>query len=247
MSFLRNFIAVMLFALLPGLISCTKSSDGCPGTGSTNIVANRSVIYTGATLSLSTSVTNGTYTYQWSGPGGWTSASTIGVRTNMQNTDAGIYSVNIFDIKNCLIYSGSKNISVIPVPNPPCTISNNTITSGPPYNLNYSFPAGVSAYPYQSGYYYTVLAPGNERVDILFSGSHPPYAGIYTGDPLAFQQEDYFYITINTPTRQFRSKGGELYVNNIGGKMVVTMCSVTMYEFLVPNTDFILTGKLTPF
>lgn len=233
-------------------MSCNKSSDNnsCPGTSNTTIYTNHSVIYDGATLSMSTSLPGSNpNTFQWTGPGNWTSNQQIVVRTNMQSQDAGVYTIKVYNFNNCLIYTGSSNIQVTPAPPPPCTVTNNTITSTPFGIVNYNFPSGISTYPYQSNYYYTGVTATNDRIDISFSGSHIPYPGIYRSVILLPAQEDYVYIVINTSTgTQYRSKGGDdLYVNNVGGKMVVTFCNFTMYDFGNPNNLFTLTGKLSPF
>ena len=113
---------------------------------------------------------------------------------------------------------------------------------------NYTFPGGISTYIYQSEYYYTGIAANNDRIDISFSGSHPPYPGVYKCPIVYPSGEDYVYIKITSGILQYRSKGGEqVYVNNVGGKMVITFCNFTMYDFSLPSSEFQITGKLSPF
>lgn len=235
---------VILIVVLPG---CKKNSEKCPAPASTVVSSNHIVIYEGASLSLGTGA-SASNSYSWTGPGGWTSNQAIAVRDNMQAQDAGIYSVKVYDLNNCQAFTGSRNIQVSPPPDAPCALPNNIISSSSPTIGNYAFPTGTSAYPYQSAYIYTLTAANSERLDIYFSGSHPPYAGLYKTVLNQSTAEDFVYFVINKGSIQYRSKGNdEVYVNKAAGKMVLTFCNLTMSEFGNPSNEIILTGKVSPF
>jgi hypothetical protein len=243
--FIYNKLLLIFFIAV--LLGCNKNSDNCPATGTTVVSSNYNIVYEGRTLTLGTGSSAGN-TYSWTGPGGWTSTQPSPSRNNMQPQDAGNYSVKIYDLKNCNVFNGSKNIQVTPPPVAPCTPFNNTITSSYAPIGNFNFPTGASSYAYQASYYYTVVAVNNERIDIQFSGTQRPEPGLYKTVFNLSTPDDFVYFVINSGVRQFRSKGAdEVYVNNVGGKMIVTFCNVTMYEWNNPSFEFILTGKVSPF
>ena len=245
---MKYLLTLFYLMLVSATFSCNKNSDECLNVSQTTIAINRSVIYIGSTLSLSANTTSSSYTFQWTGPGGWTSNQAIAVRSNIQASDGGDYSVKVYDAKNCLVFTAVKNIPVVPPPNPPCTVPNNTITTTKAGVGPYTFPGGVSAYINQSVYYYVAYVSAGIQIDFRFSGAHIPFAGIYKTMDYGVQEEDFVLVLFTYGTKSYRSKpGGELYVNNVAGKMVITFCNIIMYEFGTPYSEFSITGKLTPF
>jgi hypothetical protein len=117
----------MFFSCL--LNSCEKKNCNPPNT--INITTN-SPIVEGWNLNLETvSIAGGRYV--WSGPNGWkVDNQTIGSDDNMESisnltpSQAGDYSVKVYNHEGCLVSEGKTTVEVIAPPNPPCTVSPNT-------------------------------------------------------------------------------------------------------------------------
>lgn len=239
------FLTAIFFLLLLG---CGKSPKNCNDPLNIQINTDKSTYYLGNDMTVSGEISSA-YTYQWTGPGGWTSNQGIASRNNLQMQDAGNYSVTIFNSFNCPVFTGTKNIQVLPIPNPTCIIPTNTTTSSIPGFANFSFPVGVSAYAYQSSFLYIGVASNNtDRIDIQFSGTNQPKQGLYKTYNSSATTLDDVNITVRWAGVKYNAiAGNEVFVNTIGGKQVVSFCFITMQEFLNPANQFTFTGKLAPF
>ncbi|MFM7823381.1 MAG: DUF1565 domain-containing protein, partial [Bacteroidota bacterium] len=89
-----------------------NSNGSCTATTSVTITqpavlvvtpSTNSPIYVGATLNITSSVSGGTagFTYSWSGPNGYTSASSSGSVANATIAANGVYTVNVTDANGC--------------------------------------------------------------------------------------------------------------------------------------------------
>lgn len=229
------------------LFSCSKSSTNCSPVSGMTIVANNTTVYEGSDLSLGVSPA-GLYTYQWSGPGGWSASSSSALRTNMQFANAGAYSVKVFNLEGCQVFSGSTTISVQQPPDAPCTSAGNTVTSSLGGTTNFTFAAN-QVWGMASGSQYIFLGMvNNDRfIQFSFSGSLLPNPGIYT-TPVAIPSNNPVSIWMKDGVGgAFRSQGGDnVYVTRVGGKMQVAFCNVKLYDANNPSAGIFIyiTGKM---
>ncbi|MFZ1705526.1 MAG: SdrD B-like domain-containing protein [Saprospiraceae bacterium] len=151
---------------MSGLYSVTVTdSKGCVSNTSVqatvnpnpSITANAPEVCAGFTLNISSTPSSGTpgYSYNWSGPGGF-SASTQNVsRPNSTVAMSGLYSVTVTDSKGCV---SNTSVQATVNPNPSITanapevcagftlIISSTPSSGTPgFSYNWSGPGGFSA------------------------------------------------------------------------------------------------------
>lgn len=118
--------------LATGVYVVTVTANGCSSSGSVSVTVNpiptvnvsyNAPLCEGSDLNLGVSNTSGA-TYNWSGPAGFTSTQQNPVRSNIQTTQAGIYSVTV--TANGCSNSGSVNVVV----NSPANL-NVTATASP--------------------------------------------------------------------------------------------------------------------
>ncbi|QQS29315.1 MAG: T9SS type A sorting domain-containing protein [Sphingobacteriales bacterium] len=110
----------------------TVSSTTAIVTGTTNVCV-------GGSINL---IASGGNTYQWSGPGGFSSTGHSILRTNANTTMSGVYSVTVSNALGC---TGTANITVTVHPNPSATLTGtSTICSGG--TITITAPAGATSY-----------------------------------------------------------------------------------------------------
>ncbi|MBS1510732.1 MAG: hypothetical protein JST86_07830 [Bacteroidetes bacterium] len=248
MQQLKTICAILFIS---SLFSCKKQSDSCPDPQNIELFTYKPVAYEGTDLKIRAANTYAFATYNWTGPGGWTSHDIIPVRTNVQQQDGGLYSLEILN-GGCTQYTGSLNIPVVPIPTPACNTTNNTINSNLPGVANFTFAPNeyVSMYAYGYSYYFTIVTASNDRIDIFFPSSNPPTPGLYnanTGITVPYPDN---LATINI------YQGGTRYVNYgsnndvlvriINGKYEISFCNLTMTNsYFNPTVQFQITGKIT--
>ncbi|MFZ5554143.1 MAG: PKD domain-containing protein [Bacteroidota bacterium] len=136
-----------------GTYSVTATVSGCTGpAGTTTVTVNptpaaptagsNSPLCVGQTLNLTASNIAGA-TYSWTGPGGFTSALQNPSITNVQLTNAGVYTVTA-TVSGCTSAGGTTNVTVNPVPAAPTASNNGPLCEGQTLNLTASNIAGAT-------------------------------------------------------------------------------------------------------
>jgi gliding motility-associated-like protein len=121
--------------IFPALIVCggpytlISTTGGCNAVAITTIVVNpvpvvvvsHPTVCVGSTIPLTSS---GGSTYNWSGPGGFTSGAQNPTIANSTTGMQGVYTVTVTDVNGC-VSTANANIGVAPIPTP------NALTAGP--------------------------------------------------------------------------------------------------------------------
>lgn len=236
-------VAAIAYSVL--LFSCSKQKNNCPAAITIDITVNKTVLYKSNTLLLS-APTSALNTYEWSGPGGWSSNVPIPERKDLQYQDAGNYSVKIFNSNKCIVYQGVKNIPVNVPPPAPCSLPDNTIssTSGAAGNFSFSYPSNVLIYP-QNGAYFYYAFKGTESIAVSFSGTQPPETGIYTTFYLYTPPANKVFVQLIKQGVEYRSTGDDnLFHTMEGSQKKIAFCDIKMFEFNNPANSFLLSGKI---
>lgn len=129
----------------PGIYSLTVTSNaGCTTTASTEIEVVQPVTINAVSNtagdcakpgdSVSFEVTlfppdDGSYTYEWTGPGGFTSADSLPVIYDLDETDNGVYTLVVY-IGNCPSLGHTDTIAVTNAPAQPEIQGENTLCNG---------------------------------------------------------------------------------------------------------------------
>lgn len=133
-----------------------KDVNGCVNSGTTNVIINPNPQITiptptacsGGSFTLTTS---GGTTYQWTGPGGFTSNLQNPTFTNSNSTLNGVYSVLVTDANGC---TGSNSVTVNVNPSFTISVTNNSpiceksilqINSPAGYIYNWTGPNGFTS------------------------------------------------------------------------------------------------------
>ena len=151
-SSLQNPIITNTTTAQAGTYSVTVTVNGCTGAaGSTNVTVkqsptapvagNNGPICEGATLNLTASLIAGV-TYNWTGPGGFTSNVQNPVINNAQVSNSGLYSVTVSS-NGCNSAAATTDAAVRPVPPLPSITTNSPLCTGDSLQLNSGFVAGV--------------------------------------------------------------------------------------------------------
>lgn len=240
-----QFGKAVIFVSLVLFFSCSKQKNNCPETLGIDITMNKDLFYKSNTMILS-APTSALNTYEWSGPGGWTSNLPVPKRVDLQYQDAGIYSVKIFNSNKCLVYQSSKNIAVNTPPPSPCSLAENTIssTTGVAGNFSFNYPANLLVYT-QNSYFYYYAFKGAESIAILFPGTQAPETGIYTTFAGYPSQSTTAFVQLIKQGIEYRSAGGDnLYYTMEGNQKKIVCCDIRMFEFNNPANSFLLSMKI---
>ncbi|OWY22856.1 hypothetical protein C7N43_05125, partial [Sphingobacteriales bacterium UPWRP_1] len=142
----QNPVINGITAAAAGTYSVTVTVNGCPSTPATTTVtinsppnataSNDGPACPGDDITLTaTTTTPGTATYQWSGPGGFSSTQQNPVLTNVTTASGGVYSVTI-TVNGCASAPATTTVTINPVPGataanngPVCLGSNVTLTA----------------------------------------------------------------------------------------------------------------------
>lgn len=169
-----------------GTYSLTVSDvNGCSGTTSTSVVVNPATVVNvtsntpvceGSTLNLLATPTSGVgpFTYNWSGPNGYSSSIGNPSRTNSQLSYTGTYNVTVTDANGC---SGTGSGAVVINPRPSITASSNSeICSGATLNLTSSPSGGTPPYAFSwsgpGGYVNSSQSPSIAATTTANSGTY---------------------------------------------------------------------------
>lgn len=130
-----------------------------PNSPTNPIISPISSICSGSNLSLSVSNPIANATYNWTGPGGYTSSglNTSITRSNAQTTFSGVYTV-IAVLNNCSSAVASVNVTVNQTPTAPTT-QNVTYCQG-----QSSLPLNATADPSNTVLWYTSLIGGSSSI-----------------------------------------------------------------------------------
>ncbi len=141
-------------------------SNGCQGTATTTIVVDTinvnitgsNTVCLGSTINLASNVTTGVapYTYQWTGPNGFTSTSASISIPNAQQVNSGAYTVTVTDSNGCqgvassLVTVDIVSVNVVPSTATACVGSNVTLTANvtsgtSPYSYGWVGPNGYTS------------------------------------------------------------------------------------------------------
>ncbi len=235
--------------LSAGILSVTVTDDnGCMSNPPLSVsisepsqllasVSGTNPVCHGLSLNLLSSVTGGTpgYTYQWSGPNGFSSSAAHPVRSGISPLDAGVYQVTVTDANNCQT-TASVNISTT---NPPtaviggsmdlCLGNSGVVTlnftgsgpwtysvsgSGGPYNgTSNSSSVNVSVTPVSGGHQvYSLLSISDANCAGSVSGTANAY--VSTVPPTSTVQ------TITAPSGRCSGDIALINVNTVNGQFV---------------------------
>jgi hypothetical protein len=229
------------------LYSCEKKD--CNPPSAINITTN-SPIVEGWNLNLET-VSIGGGRYVWSGPNGWKEDNqTIGSDDNMESisnltpSEAGDYSVKVYNHEGCLVAEGKTTVEVIAPPNPPCTVAPNT---------NQMSAAGVlgSSFTYQnfasvSGTFDVTGSSFGAFMQFGFWGQTRPKPGVYeiTGGYIGSGYGT-TGLFIQSGPQQFFAQGGKAYVTLNNGKLSVSICSILFSNPITPTMPITASANIT--
>ncbi|CDK30397.1 Immunoglobulin-like repeats containing protein [Candidatus Babela massiliensis] len=162
-------------------------SAGCMGTGNASVVVgseiNLSVVSTqptvcpGGTINLTAQVTGGAggYSYNWTGPNGFTSTLNPVNIPNVSQANSGIYQVTVTDANNC-VEIGSIDIAVSTPVIVEVTPSQLTVCVGESIELLANVSGGSGIYSYQwlgpNGYSSTNNPINISSATLLNSGTY---------------------------------------------------------------------------
>ncbi|MBK8079307.1 MAG: PKD domain-containing protein [Saprospiraceae bacterium] len=141
---------------MSGLYNVTVTdSKGCVGNTSVQAVVNPNPtvsavapeVCTGFTLQISSTPNGGTsgYTYNWSGPGGFTANTQNVSRTNATVSMSGLYSVTVTDSKGCV---GNTSVQAVVNPNPTVSALAPEVCAGFSLAISSTPSGGTSGYTY---------------------------------------------------------------------------------------------------
>jgi len=228
-----------LFFLLLSLIiiftSCEKNTNNCPQINAARAHSN-SPVTIGQTIKIWTGEIDGT-TYQWFGPGGFSSQYATDSISNAQMYNSGWYYliVNSLDDNNC-----SKRDSVyvdvrLQQDTAPCSVSANTIVYNNMADQSFSsvFKGIESTYSLKSLY----ASSWSGDVNIYFAPywrDYEPQDGVYTTyNSPAFDPVDPIFnkVTITSITNGIywaSWPNQTVYVSHVNGKLKVSFCNLQM-------------------
>lgn len=238
--FVNYPVAIGLFFLFN--TGCKKSNP-CPDTSIITITANEAQITRGWKLELSVP-RNNLYTYNWYGPDGWSvesSGATV-LRENLQDANAGLYRMQAYDFKGCLVQQGEIWIGVRDATPSPCinSIANNTFISNIPHIGNFSFNSVMfyNMAPHYLGGDGMYNSNGTGPfMRCTFVAGAKPVPGIYkTSNPYSgYPQYGQVQIIIAGSTNTLGAKAGQdVYVNVVNGETQITMCNLQVAYLLTP-------------
>jgi gliding motility-associated-like protein len=165
-----------------GTYSVTATVNGCASQPSTiaatinplppaPVITATSPLCQGNTLSLAASDITGA-TYNWTGPGGFTSAVQNPVINNAAISASGIYSVKA-TVNACTGPSSSFAVVVNPIPTAPVVSSNSPVCEGANLNLTSSSIAGaIYSWTGPNGFTSSVQNPALNAVSLSDAGTY---------------------------------------------------------------------------
>lgn len=241
-----KFIAFLTIAILV-VTSCRK--EECEAFGSLYVTTDGDV-YEGWPLKLYSETTSN-YRVQISGPNGFYRKFSegeyySGVLTIDSTTaeHSGNYTIEYWE-GECLIRSGTVNVSILPAPTPPCNMSNNTGTSSiggiGPTSYNYAYGSAFS------GYYRAYGASGtSNQMNFTFNGTSRPAAGKYKSSGSYFPEEGIDQCSVQLITSMydfFILDNQDIYVNYVNNQLVITMCPSEFFNS-ISSTPLYISAKI---
>lgn len=162
----------------------------------------------------------------------------------MSLQDAGEYTVSWVDNNDEIVYQGKATIEVIPVPNPPCTITANSSTSTGPFG-SYNFSS--RSFSVMTAGYTVKGSAGSDNMQFLFWGTGKPKPGAYDIDPKYYVDKyGTVGLAINIGSSYTLSAlGGKVYVTaGSNGKLSVSFCSVN-FNNPINSASLVISGNIT--
>ncbi|MBI4944760.1 MAG: PKD domain-containing protein, partial [Bacteroidetes bacterium] len=153
-SSLQNPAVGVVSTLASGTYSMTATVAGCPPlstqtvsvtinqTPTAPVAGSNTPVCVGNDISLTASATGATY--NWSGPGGFTSASQNPVVTPASTTNSGTYSVTATSVDGCTSSVRTTTVTVNPPSLAPVAGSNSPLCSGQTLSLTANTISGVT-------------------------------------------------------------------------------------------------------
>jgi len=246
---MRIFTALILASAFMAVASCKKKQD-CSEPEPIQLTANTPV-YEGWPLYLTTESSE-SYTYTWSGPNGWhkeydyySNMSGGEIIDSMTAAKAGRYVV---DLKSdgCIVKRGIVDVTISPVPAPPCNVANNSSTTnlGGVGGMTYTYVSSGA-----SGSTYGVQASsGSQAITFNFNGDHVPLPGVYKSESGYYPSSGNMNkvgVYIGTGFQDFIIKPDfDIYVNKVNGHTVISFCSAG-FNNPVSSTNIVISAKIT--
>lgn len=178
----QNPVRANANASMAGTYTLIVTVAGCPSPPSTTTVfvgdavtpptaSSNTPICTGGTLNLST----GTYpgaTYQWTGPGGFSSTSQNPTLPNVTTTNQGTYSV-VVNFGSCGSAIGSTSVTVNANPATPTAGSNSPLCEGSTLNLTAATISGATySWTGPNGFSSSSQNPSVSNITTLDAGTY---------------------------------------------------------------------------
>ena len=251
---MKIMTAFSLASALIFLSACKKQEEeSCTNQPTPLTVISNGPVNEGwpLTFSLSGYEVGYSYTYRLSGPNGLS----IEKPFNSGGTEAGIITLDSVSVSNsgnylvellyngCLIKSNTLAVQVNPVPEPPCSIANNSTTTsqtgigGTTYNNINGSVSGSSTYD--------LIATGNsQNITIKFNQGDVPIPGLYTSS-IQSLSSNRVSIYIGTFQQYYQMESGHpVYVNLVNGNTIVSFCEAVFHD---PdgNGSITISGKIT--
>ena len=170
-----------------------------------------------------------------------------GIQTIESTTlaNSGTYTVEYWGEGECLLKSGTVDVTILPAPTPPCSMPNNTGSSsiggiGP---TSYTSAFGNEL----SGYYHIYGSQSTyQQMNINFNGTHRPKAGKYITSGSYYPEDgsNQCSVYLTTSYNDFFVKDNEdVYVTYEGDQLIITLCSV-QFSNSVSSTDLFISAKI---
>jgi hypothetical protein len=165
-----------------GTYTVTVTVGGCTSAqGTVHVVINpvpatptptsNSPLCAGSTLNLTTTAVPGA-TYNWTGPGGFTSALQNPSIANAQPVNSGTYSLTI-TVSGCTSAVGTVGVTINPIPSTPVPSSNSPLCAGSTLNLTTpAVPGATYNWSGPNGFTSALQNPSITNAQVINSGTY---------------------------------------------------------------------------
>ena len=225
-------LVVVFLVVLFSSCKKTANNNGClPESSIRQItITTNSPVVEGWPIYFSSTATMASM-FHWSGPNGWdinyqyyASDANEQQKLNATFADSGTYKLELRNSDGCVESRGFATVKVIPAPNPPCTVANNSSTSN-------VVGVGGNTYTYinfsaSSSYYIAQASGGGETLYFYFQGNVPPKPGVYKTSGYSPGKETEVGCWISVfPYDFINQQGQDVYVTKVNGKTQISFCN----------------------
>ena len=170
-----QIVTCVMTSNLPGVTSNPATSNALTITitpiPATPTAGSNSALCAGSTLNLTSNTISGA-TYNWSGPGAYTSTQEDPTRTNATTAMSGTYSVTA-TVAGCTSLAATTTVMVNPIPATPAAGSNSALCAGSTLNLTSNTISGATYnWSGPGGYTSTQEDPSRTNATTAMSGTY---------------------------------------------------------------------------